>query len=303
MRLSDLSRRLPADFEIVLADIGSAGGLHKRWRPVREHVAAVLFDPLDQSTGRGRDRYIPVAVAGEKGRAVLHVTRRVSMTSALVPNAPLLKRFWDKSEHTEIERSFEVPTDTLDNIAAAHRLVLDALKIDVQGGEYDILTGARAALKSVILAEIECSFLERYVGIRTLDAVVALMRENGFDLIDVSRLKRYRYRNSFGVINPGLGHGDRAGRLAFCDAIFLPSEERLLQRLALEGGRFAEKAIMALLVYGKADIAAFLVDAAGETLDPDYRKAATRLLGGLKGRRRFDRSGLHRALDYLARRV
>ena len=155
MKLSSLAARLPPDFVVTLADVGSAGGLHRRWRPIRDHVAAVLFDPLDAASAQGRDRYFPVALAGEKGRATIHVTKRVSMTSALRPNAELLRRFWDKSEHTEIVRSFEVPTDTLDNIVRENSLKLDAIKIDVQGGEHDILLGARAALERVILAEIE----------------------------------------------------------------------------------------------------------------------------------------------------
>lgn len=303
MRLSALTAKLPPSFELTLADVGAAGGLHRRWNPIRERVAAVLFDPLDKSVGGGRDRYFPVALAATKGRATIGVTKRVSMTSVLPPNAELLKRFWDKSEHTEIVERFDVATDTLDNIIADNGIRLDVLKVDVQGGEYDILLGGRRALNDVILAEIETSFIERYSGLRTFDAVVALMREAGFDLIDVSRIKRYRYKNAFEVVNPGLGLGDRAGRLAFCDSIFLLNDDSLLARISSEGGDFALKVIATLLVYGKADMAAFVFDAAGAALGGDVRAALARFFGGLKGRRRLDRTGLHRALDYLARRV
>lgn len=304
MNLASLARSLPPEFQIILADIGSAGGLHKRWAPLRAHVSAVLFDPLDQSTGSGRDRYFPVALARGEGRAALHVTRRVSMTSALPPNAPLLARFWDKPQHTEIEKTIDVATDSLDHVVAANGIDLDVMKIDVQGGEYDILAGARSAMtKSVFLAEIEVSFLERYKGLRTFDHVVQLMRDYGFDLIDVSRLKRYRYQNTSGVVNPGLGLGDRAGRLAFCDAIFLLRDETLSDRLSSGDGRLALKAILTLLVYGKADMAAAIFDAAGGRIDGPVRERISAFLQGLKGRRRIGPSGLHRALDYLARKV
>lgn len=302
MTLAALAQGLPPSFEITLADIGSAGGLHKRWRPVRNHVRAILFDPLDKSVAHGRDRYFPVAVAGARGRTTIHVTQRVSMTSALLPNTETLRRFWDKEAHTGIETSFEVATDTLDNIVVDNGVRLDALKIDVQGGEYDILLGARTALQDLILAEIETSFFERYLGLKTFDAVVALMREAGFDLIDMTRIKRYRYRNNSGVVNPGLGHGDRAGRIAFCDAIFLIRDDAIARRVAAEGPDFTLKVIVMLLVYGKADMAAAVFDQGAGRLPAELRSRLMRYFKSVSGVGfRLDR--LHRAIDYLARKV
>ena len=37
-------------------------------------------------------------------------------TSTLLPNVELLGRFWDKPGHTNIVRTIEVPTDSLDNL-------------------------------------------------------------------------------------------------------------------------------------------------------------------------------------------
>jgi FkbM family methyltransferase len=298
---------LPADLQIILADIGSAGGIHKRWAPVRDHVTAILFDPLDESTGSGRDRYFPVAVASGKGIATLNVTKRVSMTSTLLPNQPLLSRFWDKPEHTQIVSTMEIPTDSLDCVMRASSIALDAIKIDVQGGEYEILAGASDVLaSSLFLAEVEVSFLERYSGLRTFKDIVSLMARSGFDLIDVSRIKRYRYRNSFGIVNPGLGLGDRAGRLAFCDAIFMLNDDTLLERIEAGGGEngpnLALKAILVLLVYGKADIAAWIFDAARERIDPKAAEALSLYFKGLAGKH-YGRKGLHKALDYIARKV
>ncbi len=291
----------------MLADIGSAGGLHRRWLPLRRNVTAILFDPLDASTGSERDRHFPVAIAAAKGRATLHVTRRVSMTSTLLPNAELLGRFWDKPGHTEVVSTREVPTDQLDSVMQANGIALDAIKIDVQGGEYGVLSGARSAFtNSLFLAEIEVSFFERYSGLRTIADVIALMREWNFELIDLSRLKRYRYRNSFGIVNPSLGLGDWAGRLAFCDALFMLTDEALLERIAGNhphgGPDLALKAILATLAYGKADLAAWIFDASAARLAP----AETATLSNYfrrKRRHRLERFGLHRQLDRWARRL
>lgn len=307
MKLSALVSSIPDSLQIVLADIGSAGGLHRRWSALRNHVTAILFDPLDQSTGSDRDRYFPVAIAGSKGQALLHVTRRISMSSTLLPNKALLGRFWDKPGHTTIVKTLEVPTDTLDNVMQSNGIALDAIKVDVQGGEYEILAGARAAFaNSLFLAEVEVSFFERYAGLRTFGDVVALMRESNFDLIDVGRLKRYRYRNSFGIVNPSLGMGDWAGRLAFCDALFMLNDDALLERVAGDnpfgGPELALKAILAALAYGKADLAAWIFDASAARLNPAVRENLSKYLRGRRSDR-FERFGLHRQLDRWARRL
>lgn len=225
------------------------------------------------------------------------------MTSALLPNAALLARFWDKPEHTEIVSSFEVPTDSLDRVMETNAIALDVIKIDVQGGEHAILTGARASLENnIFLAEIEVSFLERYIGLNTFDAVIAEMRKTGFELIDIGRIKRYRHKNSFGIVNPGLGIGDRAGRIAFCDAVFLKNDEILMDRISAGQDHLALKVILALLVYGKADLAAWVFDRNSGRIDAPVRAALAGMLKSLRGRH-FGALGLHRALDYFARKV
>ncbi len=307
VKLSALASGVPEGLQIVLADLGSAGGLHRRWSPLRKHVTAVLFDPLDPSSGSGRDRYFPVAVAQSKGQARLHVTKFAPMSSTLLPNAALLGRFWKKPCDATIVSTLEVPTDSLDDVMQANGIALDVIKVDVQGAEYQILSGARSVIaNSLFLAEIEVSFIERYVGLHTAADVISRMREWNFDLIDLSRPKRYCYRNSLGVVNPSLGNGDWAGRLAYCDALFMLNDDALLARVASDhprgGPELALKSILALLAYGKADLAAWILDATAERLPAGVRDAITRFLKS-KRSHRLERFGLHRHLDRLARRM
>ena len=57
-----------------------------------------------------------------------------------------------------------VPVDRLDTLASADGFQPDVLKIDTQGSELMVLEGAtKTLLKSVVLAEIEVSFFQRYV--------------------------------------------------------------------------------------------------------------------------------------------
>jgi hypothetical protein len=122
------------------------------------------------------------------------------MSSTLPPNRDFYSPFWSKPDDIEVVKTISARSTTLDALAEAEGLWPDALKIDVQGGEGAVLQGSAQALdRSVLLAEVECSFAERYEGQKTIDQVMQFMRERGFALLDLRRLKRYRYRNAHQV--------------------------------------------------------------------------------------------------------
>lgn len=305
MTLKPVLRACPPGFEITLADIGSAGGLKDRWAPARSIVSAMLFEPRDGGEPRkmGRDTLYPVALGPQPGRATLNLTALPNMSSTLRPNAPLLGTFRKKGAHTQLTGTLDMPVDTLDAIAAREGRRIDAIKVDTQGSELGILEGARACLAgSVILAEIEVSFFERYEGQALLRDVEGFMAAQGFDLLDLYRLKRYRRLNRLGVGNISLGGGQRAGRLAYGDALFFLAEDRLMERIRAQGEPLALKAIVSLLVYGKADMAARLFEESADLFEPRRRDRLRRYFRAI-GRRFLRGGGVHHLLDYLARHV
>jgi FkbM family methyltransferase len=308
MSLARFLSRLPP-LDIVVADVGSIGGLAPRWRPAAGVVSPLLFDPREGGAERrdGRARIFPVALAAGPGTAKLHLTALGNMSSTLLPNAALLARFLKKPAHTRLVGEFEMPADSLDNVAAAAGVAVDVLKVDTQGSELEILKGAEASLRSsIFFAEIEVSFLERYRGQALFDEVVARLRGRGFELLDLYRLKRYRHANSAGIANVSLGGGQRAGRLAYGDAWFMLGEDMLAARLAAldDAGAavLAQKAMTVLLVYGKADLAARLYDMVADRLERATRAAWDGHLRGL-ARRAYGLQNLHHVLDYFARRA
>lgn len=299
--LRPLFSALPSDFRLTIADIGSIGGLHKRWAGLADRLVTIGFDPLDPRDNSESDRIFPYLIGDREGPATLNVTSRASMSSTLAPDRSLFAPFWDKPAHVEVMREVEAPMTRLDPLLAREGVVLDAIKIDVQGGEAAVISGAADTLRqSVLLAEIECSFFARYEGQQTFDQVVARMRELGFGLIDVRRLKRYRYKNSAGVRDPSLGLGMRAGRLAFCDAIFAVEPNLLWQRIGegseANGPYTALKAMILFLVYGKADMAAAAFDHVAEEVPHETRQACLRFFARFKGDGGW-RQRLHHRVD------
>lgn len=305
--LRPLFASFPDDFRLTVADIGSIGGLHRRWGDISPQLVTINFDPLEPKQSSASEIYFPYLVGDREGPATLKVTRRETMSSTLSPDTRFFTAFWHKPGHVEIVREIEAPMTRLDPLLVREGLVPDAIKIDVQGGEAAILSGAEETMRrSIILAEIECSFAARYEGQETFDQIVARMRALGFALLDVRRLKRYRYRNSAGVEDPSLGRGMRAGRLGFCDAIFVLEPDALWRRIEqgckANGPYAALKAIALLLTYGKADLAAATFDVAGDAIPEQARNAFVRLFASLKGDGGW-KQRLHHRLDLWARRV
>jgi FkbM family methyltransferase len=303
MTSGTIAKSFPADSALTLVDVGSAGGLQPRWRPFEPILSAVLFDPREAAPtgalGRGQRRVYPVALGAEAGEAKLHILALPNMSSVLPPNRELLSGFRKKGAHSEVMSTEALPIEPLDAIAARDGFAPDVLKVDTQGSELQILEGARDALdRSVLLAEVEVSFLERYSGQPLFDDIVRHMRGHGFDLIELSRLKRYRALNKAGVANVGLGRGQRAGRVAYGDAIFLKNEATILER----GGLAVAKAIVALVAYGKPDMAARLFDRGADLLAPEVRDRMGAALRGL-GKPAFGMRHLHAAVDWLGRKV
>ena len=305
--LRPLFAALPDDFRLTVADVGSVGGLHSRWRRLRRRLVTINFDPLDPRPGSESALCFPYLIGDREGTATLNVMARPSMSSTLLPDRKFFADFWDKPDHVDVVETVKAPMTSLDALMEREGLSPDAIKIDVQGGEAAVLAGAVETLrKSVLLAEIECSFACRYEGQETFDQIMARMREVGFGLLDLRRLKRYRYRNTLGVHDPSLGRGMRAGRLAFCDAIFVLEPDLLWQRI--EGGGDASgphsalKAMILALVYGKPDLAAAVFDRGSGGMPPAVRDACAAFFKELENDGGW-RQRLHHRIDSWAQKV
>lgn len=294
------ARSLPDDFRICIVDAGSVGGLHRRWHQLRPWLDRIGFDPLDE---RGEDPNIFKSLLGDReGEATLHITRRETMSSTLPPDKAFFAPFWKKPEHVEIVDRLTAPMARLDDLLEGRPRQPQAIKIDVQGGEMAILRGAERILaESLIIAEVECSFAARYEGQAVIEEVMAFMRERGFIPAAIGRIKNYRYRNAHGVDDASLGGGIRAGRLGFCDLVFLRDPETLWQRIE-DGRDDALAAIFLLLVYGKADVAAATFERAAPSIPDRTRSALDRFFRSLKGNGGL-RQRLHWAIDQLSRGV
>lgn len=81
--------------------------------------------------------------------------------------------------------TIEVRTDKLDNRNYFDGEVIDFVKIDTQGSEYDILIGGRKTIKRSKYILIECSTIEYNKGAKLMDEIVEKMKEYEFSVDDI----------------------------------------------------------------------------------------------------------------------
>jgi len=147
--------------------------------PALRHI--YLFEPLagplvalqQLAEKDSRIRVFPVAVSDRDGTAQFHVTSNDGESSSLLA----FGSHRDLFPEVEVRRTIEVPTRRLDSVLTEHRLEApDALLVDVQGAEYQVLKSLpEALLAAVRLIYTEVSTERVYQSAGLLADVEALL--------------------------------------------------------------------------------------------------------------------------------
>jgi FkbM family methyltransferase len=127
------------------------------------------------------------AIGTVDGRLSLNVTRSDDSSSLLQPTALQLQTFPD----TDAISSTDVRVSRLDNVISLADVRLPfLLKIDVQGFELEVLTGATHLLEGDGDILVESSFAELYAGQALADDVIALLHSSGYRLRGIYSLTK-----------------------------------------------------------------------------------------------------------------
>lgn len=184
---------LPPEIDLrraLVVDIGAnEGAFSGAVLAVAPEVQIIAAEPAPAPRARMRRRLgaLPnvdirdVAVAATSGTATFHLTAHDHNSSLHVPRAEM---------QTTIDPGWvpagdlEVPTVTLDELVGDR--TVDVLKIDVQGGEIDVLRGGDAALSQARSVLLEMNFISQYEGDAQFNTLHAEMDRRGFALVNVS---------------------------------------------------------------------------------------------------------------------
>lgn len=178
---------------VEVVDVGaSLLGAAERWAPLVETGAARItgFEPNPAERARLLAaqrpglRILPQAL-GRGGKATLHVTHYPGCSSLYPPDPQVIDRFvgaWAQPEgNFHVVATLPVETSRLDDLVAAGTCPApDYLKLDVQGGERDVLEGATRTLAGACVVECEVEFVPLYKGQPLFHDVAALLQAQGF---------------------------------------------------------------------------------------------------------------------------
>ena len=148
-----------------MIDIGAAGEIEPRWKSMSRHLNYIGFEPDERSRKLMKNntncyKYFiyPNAVWEKKTIININFTKGPQVSSFYLPNANFTNLF-PKPERFDVNDVISIDSVALDSFDISN---LDFIKIDIQGGELNVLKGAKESLNSTIGLEIEVEFLELY---------------------------------------------------------------------------------------------------------------------------------------------
>ncbi len=245
---------------VTVIDVGGAMGPDPRFAPLRpDLVRFMMFEPDARSqnevakSGKGGDIVLPIGLADAAGQRTLHLTQGSFASSLYPPNLSLLNDFavapWYQPAGT-----VTVSVDTLDGVLAHHPdWRPDFVKVDVEGADLDILRAGEVALASAYGVQIEVSFAERNLGAPYFAEADLVLREQGFELFNLSGEHWVRTNGCHGATS--------ATRLMWADAVYIRPPKWVLSKMEKDSTVLV-RAVALLLVYQAHDTAADLINRA-----------------------------------------
>jgi FkbM family methyltransferase len=171
----------------TLLDVGAnKGQFALAARMAASDVRVIAFEPLEAEAEQFRKNFsgatgvslLPFALAAEAGTARFHVADRADSSSLLRLGAAANSAYGLKEAAT-----IEVQQRRLDEVVVVGDLEgTTLLKIDVQGAEALVLSGATALLGRIDFIYAELSFVPLYEGQALAGEVINLLHRQGFGL-------------------------------------------------------------------------------------------------------------------------
>lgn len=187
-----------ADTTIGFVDVGSGGDLKYPWNLLpAKRLLKFAFEPTQNDA-----RELPVCISNREGETEFFVAKDERASSFHQASSHFAERF---GQHSILgERTIKVACTTLDRYFADRYGDVDALDVNVEGHDYQVLQGAEGLLRSgfIKLAKIEFELTEVWHGQGWFADIDRHMRERDFDLVNLE-IQRSRPVNSRHVFHPG----------------------------------------------------------------------------------------------------
>lgn len=249
LKLNPQIRRFLDLHPIQIVDVGSRNGSTPELATLCRYSEYVGFDAdpnvVDQPKtgvyGEFRSaRIYPYFVGATEGRVQFNIYKRGGESSRFFPDPYYASKF---SPGTfDVAEQIDVDGFSLDHIAEKEVLTVpDILKIDTQGTELEILSGAKQWVGKVPLIEVEVEFLPIYQGQPLFYEVGSFMHRHGYMLLYLNRV--FTSRIAF--------RGESRGQIVFGDAMYGLGPDRVAELDPVARSKY----VLLLINYGVIDYA------------------------------------------------
>jgi FkbM family methyltransferase len=255
--------------ELIIADVGAANGLPTNLQPLAGVAKLLFFEPDRKAaenlqrelaaSGHAKAQVLPVALAGSDGPRTLYVTNVPTGSSLLKPGSEFFNAFGN-SDYFYPMREVTVQTRRLNGVLAENNLPrLDALKIDTQGAELEILQGlGQVFTDQTLCVELEIGYPGGYVNQPGFGQLDALITQAGFYLFDLKLTSADRHRKGDGgyyrreVFHVAQNSPSITKRVGEADAVYFRRTDQVLAR---KDPAIVRRLMVMMCIYG------FFVDA------------------------------------------
>jgi FkbM family methyltransferase len=176
-------------------DVGARGNLDKPWSELPASTLKVIgFEPDENECNRlnaesqSQDRlYYPFALWSSETEVPIHLAKTPTCSSVHPPAIEdILKYSEPHWKNRMTEKIVSMKSKRLDSILGKDGQFVDFLKIDTQGAEFEILSGAGNALSENVFAVLVETWTTRvHKGQHLTGDILQLMDSHGFTLFDV----------------------------------------------------------------------------------------------------------------------
>ena len=190
----------------VIIDAGARWGVMPSWSALGSHVHVIGFEPEPHEAQELQSKYlgdsgteiVAKALGSHRGTIQLKVTSDASGSTFYAPE--IGDRITSGIDCSVFE-AIDVEMITLDDwIASSPHDRVDAMKLDVQGAEYEIFLGAVNSLSTTRILQTEMHMNPQNVGARLFGENDALLRDHGFELWMLPTLAHYRPDRGGGAV-------------------------------------------------------------------------------------------------------
>ena len=214
-------------------DAGGRYGLHPSWKPFRGELKYFLFEPDKKEAERLTRKYthrkeevkiIDLALSDHVEKKRLFLFKNRAMSSCCERNPISVAFYGERKREVDIEDQMDVNTTTVDQYCTDNDIQLDFIKVDTEGGELQVLQGAKTQLKQNIMGvRCEVSFDRIFEKTSMFPEIHNFILDNGFYLLNLSYDGRGDYCNEF------VGSNGKYGILTSCDAVWLRRGETIFK--------------------------------------------------------------------------